>query len=153
MALHPFPCTGISALRLRRRDRQHRIKAESINKSTPKGTAVAIASVLDRLCDDSPDDEDDSLDDEDEPIVGLAAAVLDTDPVEIEEEDDDAIGVLLVPALLVEDEGTRVAELEAELADVVGAGGVAVNSAVAASGSTLLASPLIRSQNRGRPAD
>ena len=122
------------------------MKAENIIKSTPTGTAIAIASVLDRLCDDSPDDED-------EPIVGLAAAVFDTDPVEIEEEDDDAIGVSLAAALLVKDEGTSVAELEAELADVVRVGGVAVNSAVAALGSTLLASPLIRSQNCGRPAD
>ena len=172
------------------------MKAEIIIKSTPTGTAIAIASVLDRSCDDSPDDEseptvglavdtdpveieevdddaigvalapallvedeekcvaelkDDSPDDESELTVGLA---VDRDPVEIEEVDDDAIGVALAPALLVEDEGKCVAEGEAELADdVVGAGGVAVNNAVAALGSTLLASPLIRSQKCGRPAD
>ena len=119
------------------------MKAEDIIKSTPTGTAIAIASVLDRLCEDSPDDES-------EPTVGLA---VDTGPVEIEEVDDDAISVSLAPALLVEDEGTCVAEGKAELADVVGAGGVAVKSAVAALGRTLLASPLIRSQNCGRPAD
>ena len=86
-------------------------------------------------------------------MVGLAVDVLDTAVVEIEEKDDDTIGVSLATALLVEDEGTIVPELEAELADVDRVGLIAVNSAVAALGSTLLASPLIRPQKCGRLAD
>ena len=117
---------------LRRPGRERRRNShEAANTArTPTGTAILIASTLERSLEEVPLGED---------VGGVAIAelVVELDSVTIEE-------------LTMEETG---GVLAAEVVDVAGMGGVAVKRAVAAVRNTSLASPLMRVQKSGRRLD